>query len=256
MTELVSVRDLHKTFRERGSKRTVDAVRGVSFDLQRGGSLGLVGESGSGKTTTARIVVGLESATSGEVTVGGVELHHLKAKPSRGFYAQVQMIFQDPYLSLSPRMTVAEAVGYSLRIRGVGKVERDEHVREAFSRVGLPVAVSSRYPHELSTGQRQRVGIARAIISAPALVVADEPVSALDVSLRTQILNLLVDLQEQLGIAYLFISHDLATVAYLCDRVVVMERGVVVESGDTADVLAAPQHPYTQTLVRAAGLDT
>ncbi len=254
MTSLVHVHELRKTFHDRGSKRLVEAVRGISFDLSAGQSLGIVGESGSGKTTTARIVVGLEKATAGEVTVAGTDLHAEKGSPPREFYSQVQMIFQDPYLSLSSRMKISDAVGYSLKVRGVGAEERDVRVREAFARVGLPAAVGARYPHQLSTGQRQRVGIARAIISEPSLVVADEPVSALDVSLRTQILNLLVDLQEQIGMAYLFISHDLATVAYLCERVIVMERGVVVEEGDTASVLEAPQHLYTQALVRAAGL--
>jgi peptide/nickel transport system ATP-binding protein len=254
MTNLVHVHDLRKTFRDRGSKRVVEAVRGVSFDLARGQSLGIVGESGSGKTTTARIVVGLEKATAGEVTVVGTDLQAEKGAPPREFYSQVQMIFQDPYLSLSSRMKISDAVGYSLKVRGIGSEERDVRVREAFARVGLPSAVGTRYPHQLSTGQRQRVGIARAIISEPALVVADEPVSALDVSLRTQILNLLVDLQEEIGMAYLFISHDLATVAYLCERVIVMERGVVVEEGDTSSVLASPEHAYTQALVKAAGL--
>lgn len=254
MSALVSVRDLRKTFHRRRSRQTVEAVRGISFDLQRGESLGLVGESGSGKTTTARIVVGLERATAGEVNVAGFELHEARRTPPRDFYAQVQMIFQDPYLSLSPRMTVGQAIGYALKVRGVARAERERSVREALAQVGLPSVVASRYPHELSTGQRQRVGIARSIISQPALVVADEPVSSLDVSLQTQILNLLVDLQEQTGIACLFISHDLAVVAYLCERVIVMKHGLAVEAGATSEVLANPKHEYTQALVKAAGI--
>jgi ABC-type glutathione transport system ATPase component len=254
MTPLVRVRDLRKTFHKQGSRQTVEAVRGVSFDLAPGESLGLVGESGSGKTTTARIVVGLERPSAGEVTVGGFDLHRPGATPPRDFYARVQMIFQDPYLSLSPRMTVGSAVGYALKVRGVAKPERQRLVREAFAQVGLPSPVATRYPHELSTGQRQRVGIARAIISKPELVVADEPVSSLDVSLQTQILNLLVDLQEETGIACLFISHDLAVVAYLCERVIVMRHGVAVEEGPAGKVLAEPKHEYTQALLAAAGI--
>jgi ABC-type oligopeptide transport system ATPase subunit len=254
MSALVEVRDLHKTFHKRGSRTAVEAVRGVSFDVAKGRSLGLVGESGSGKTTTARIVVGLETLTSGSVNVCGHDLAEAAGAPSRELYASVQMIFQDPYLSLSPRMTIGDAIGYSLKTRGVPRTERDARVRDSLARVGLPTIIAQRYPHELSTGQRQRVGIARAIISQPALVVADEPVSSLDVSLQTQILNLLVDLQQQTGIACLFISHDLAVVAYLCEEVVVMKEGVVVEQGVTAQVLANPQHEYTQALVKAAGL--
>lgn len=254
--EVIHVHDLRKTFYEGDADRKVEAVRELSFDLEKGQSLGLVGESGSGKTTTARIVLGLEKPTAGEVRVVGFDLHDVKNNPPRDFYANVQMIFQDPYLSLSPRMRVFDAIGYSLKVRHVGKPELERRVREALARVGLPAAVGARYPHELSTGQRQRIGIARAIISEPVLIVADEPVSSLDVSLRTQILNLLADLQDQMGIAYLFISHDLSTVTYLCDEVIVLEKGIAVEAGPTSQVLAQPQHDYTRALIKAAGLES
>jgi ABC-type glutathione transport system ATPase component len=252
---IVRVRDLEKTFRARGRRGTAThAVRGVSFDVRPGQSVGLVGESGSGKTTTARIVCGIETATAGEVVVGG---HTMTAerRPPRSFYDGVQMIFQDPYLSLSPRMMIRDAVGYALKVRGVGKAEREARVRRALARVGLPSAALDRYPHQLSTGQRQRVGIARAIVAEPKLIVADEPVSSLDVSLQTQIMNLLVDIQEETGVSYLFISHDLAVVGYLCDRVLVMQGGEILEEGETGQLLAHPETPYARLLIEAAGLD-
>lgn len=255
MTDLIRVSDLRKTFHTGGLRpHTVEAVRGISFALPVGKSLGLVGESGSGKTTTARICCGLERPTAGEVHVAGYGLGTLTRHPPREFFAKVQMIFQDPYLSLSPRMLVGEAVGYSLRVRHVPAREREERVRAALSRVGLPGAVRDRYPHQLSTGQRQRVGIARAIVSEPELIVADEPVSSLDVSLQTQILNLLVDIQQETGVSYLFISHDLAVVGYLCDQVIVMQNGAVVEEGTAAEVLEQPRTEYTRLLVEAAGI--
>jgi ABC-type oligopeptide transport system ATPase subunit len=254
--EIVRVDDLCKVFHARGRRgREVQAVRGVSFALRAGSSMGLVGESGSGKTTTARIICGLETATSGTVRVGEYDMHELEGPPPRVFFDDVQMIFQDPYMSLSPRMTIAEAVGYSLRVRNVPRAKREERVRTAIQRVGLPSAVLKRYPHQLSTGQRQRVGIARAIVLEPRLIVADEPVSSLDVSLQTQILNLLVDIQEQTHVSYLFISHDLAVVGYLCDDVVVMKDGVVVERGATSSLLASPETDYTRKLITASGLD-
>jgi ABC-type glutathione transport system ATPase component len=254
VSDILTVRDLRKTYPGRGFRaEPTEAVRGISFTLPYGTSLGIVGESGSGKTTTARIVCGLERATSGKVLVAGRDLSDGNPPP-RGFYGEVQMVFQDPYLSLSPRMTVRKAVGYALKVQGVRRAEREQRVQAAISRVGLPVRLLDRYPHQLSTGQRQRVGIARAIIGEPKLVIADEPVSSLDVSLQTQILNLLVDIQEQTGISYLFISHDLAVVAYLCERVQVMQNGMIVEGGDPQDVLSAPKTPYARLLVEAAGI--
>jgi peptide/nickel transport system ATP-binding protein len=255
MTELVRVENLTKEFPGAFGRPPVHAVAGVSFTVGRGESVGLVGESGSGKTTTGRIVCGIETATAGTVHVAGLDLHELTKVP-RDFYRDVQMVFQDPYLSLNPRMTVGDSVGYTLRVRGVPKAEQRERVRSAIARVGLAPGAVDRYPHQLSTGQRQRVGIARAVISEPKLIVADEPVSSLDVSLQTQILNLLLDIQDELGVSYLFISHDLGVVSYLCDRVLVMKDGVVVEEGDAAEVFARPKTAYARLLVEAADVTT
>jgi peptide/nickel transport system ATP-binding protein len=255
LSDIVVVEDLHKVFPGRGFRaKPVDAVRGLSFCLSAGKSLGLVGESGSGKTTTARIVCGLETATSGAVLVAGFDLQAVRWPP-RSFYAQVQLIFQDPYLSLNPRMSVGQSVEYSLKIRGIGASERRIRARETFGRVGLPATVMDRYPHQLSTGQRQRVGIARALTADPRLIVADEPVSSIDVSLQTQILNLLVDIQEETHVSYLFISHDLAVVGYLCDHVIVMKEGEEVEQGASTQVLTAPTSEYGRLLLEAAGLE-
>lgn len=254
MNEIAVVRDLWKVFESRGfgNRHSVEAVRGVSFSVRKGQSLGLVGESGSGKTTTARIICGLERATSGHVQVAGHDLG--QGTVDRSFYGDVQMIFQDPYLSLNPRMTVARSVAYPLKLRGVPKDERHRKVADVLQQVGLPLQIANRFPHQLSTGQRQRVGIARAIVTDPALVIADEPVSSLDVSLQTQILNLLADIQEERQISYLFISHDLAAVGYLCEHVVVMKDGVLVEEGPTERILTHPETEYGRLLVEAAGL--
>lgn len=252
---IVEVSDLTKIFSHPGIRKTANyAVKNLSFAVGEGESLGLVGESGSGKTTTGRIVCGLEQATSGQVRVAGFDLTGSPRVPVR-LYESVQMVFQDPYLSLNPRMTVADSIGYSLRVKHLETSARNDRVREALSQVGLGSAVAGRFPHELSTGQRQRVGIARAIISRPRLIVADEPVSSLDVSLQAQILNLLADIQRELGVSYLFVSHDLAAVRYLCDRVVVMRDGQCVEQGPVDVVMHRPQSEYTVRLIEAAGLE-
>jgi peptide/nickel transport system ATP-binding protein len=254
MTPLVDVVDLRKSFARRGLRRLpLEAVAGVSFAIEPGESVGLVGASGSGKTTIAKIVCGLERPTSGQVSVAGFDLSEGNPPPRR-FYRDVQMIFQDPYLSLSPRMTIRRAVGYALSVQRVPRAEIEQRVRAAMSRVGLPTGVLDRYPHQLSTGQRQRVGIARALIARPSLIVADEPVSSVDVSLQTQILNLLADIQRDTGVAFLFISHDLAVVGYLCERVLVMQNGQVIEQGTSDEVLTRPQTEYTRLLVEAAGI--
>jgi ABC-type oligopeptide transport system ATPase subunit len=247
---LVEVKNLHKVFNT--PHGAVTAVRDLSFEMHASTCLGLVGESGSGKSTTARMVVGLERPTSGTVRVAGTEPYRDFGRAS--LYRVVQMVFQDPYLSLSPRMAVGDAVGYSLRIHGVSSAERQRRVREVFDQVGLPRAAATRYPHQLSTGQRQRVGIARALIVRPSLIVADEPLSSVDVSLQSQILNLLVDIQQETRVAYLVISHDLAVVGQLCDEIIVMQSGDVIERGPAEALLAAPRSTYTEKLVAAAGL--
>jgi peptide/nickel transport system ATP-binding protein len=253
---LISVKALRRVFSTRGFRPTHKvAVDDLSFELHPGESLGLVGESGSGKSTTARIVCGLDSPTSGTVSVAGYDLSG-EQRPPRAFYDDVQLIFQDPYLSLNPRMTVADSVGYRLRVKGVSEAERRQRVQTSLSTVGLPLAIANRYPHQLSTGQRQRVGIARAILGNPKIIVADEPVSSLDVSLQAQVLNLLIDIQEQTNVAYLFISHDLSAVGYLCNRMIVMQAGHEVEAGDTQQILETPRREYTRLLVAAAELGT
>jgi peptide/nickel transport system ATP-binding protein len=251
MTDLVSVRDLSKTFGGRGGKE-VNAVVDVSLSLRAGETLGIVGESGSGKTTIGRIICGLERPTSGHVTVAGFDMTQFRHGPDRRFYDSVQMMFQDPYQSLNPRMSVGEALAYPLKIRGIRRGERDQRVLSMLARVGLPSAAALQLPHQMSTGQRQRDSIARALMPNPALIVADEPVSSLDVSLQAQILNLIVDLQQETGVAILFISHDLAVVAYICPAVIVMRQGEVVEAGESRSVLDAPQNAYTRALVSAA----
>jgi ABC-type glutathione transport system ATPase component len=227
----------------------VDALRGVSLAVQAGRSLGIVGESGSGKSTLARLAMALEPPSSGEVHFMGRDLHRLGAHALREARRDFQMVFQDPYGSLDPRQKVGRIVAEPLPDGGAA--EREQRVAESLDAVGLRASDAEKYPHEFSGGQRQRIAIARALITRPKLIVADEPVSALDVSVQAQVLNLLMDLQQQFGVTYLLISHDLAVVDYVCDEVVVMHQGLVVERGASADVLQVPQHPYTQRLIAA-----
>jgi ABC-type oligopeptide transport system ATPase subunit len=248
---LVEARELHKVFHAAHGR--VVAVRQVSFSITTAMCVGLVGESGSGKTTTARMVVGLERPTSGHLRVDGMDPYGGSRRHAR-LSRSVTMIFQDPYQSLSPRMLTGRAVEYPLLIQGTPSDERTRRVHEVFDQVGLPRAAASRYPHQLSTGQRQRVGIARALITRPRLIVADEPLSSVDVSLQSQILNLLADIQRETHVAYLVISHDLAVVGQLCDYILVMQAGQVIEEGPAAGLLAAPRSEYTAKLVAAAGL--
>ena len=230
----------------------VQALDGVSFTVQAGRSLGLVGESGSGKSTLARLVMALEPPTAGRVLLDGQDLHTLDAAALRRARAQLQMVFQDPYGSLDPRRTVLQTVAEPLAVlHGASRAEQRERAIEALDAVGLREADLVKVPHEFSGGQRQRIAIARALITRPKLIVADEPVSALDVSVQAQVLNLMQDLQDRFGVTYLFISHDLAVVDLVCDEFLVLQHGRVVEQGHPDDLFRRPQHPYTQRLLAA-----
>jgi peptide/nickel transport system ATP-binding protein len=227
----------------------VEALRGVSFEVHAGHSLGVVGESGSGKTTLARLVMALEPPTAGQVRLLGRDLNASNPADLQAARRDLQMVFQDPYGSLDPRQRVARIVAEPLR--NVAAADGRQRVAEALEAVGLRAGDADKYPHEFSGGQRQRIAIARALITRPRLIVADEPVSALDVSVQAQVLNLMADLEQQFGVTYLFISHDLAVVDHLCDEVVVMQAGRIVECGPTEQVLHRPSHAYTRSLLAA-----
>jgi peptide/nickel transport system ATP-binding protein/oligopeptide transport system ATP-binding protein len=251
-TPTPEVRDLVKNFPVRGGggRIVVHAVSGVSFDLNRGKTLGLVGESGSGKSTVGRCVLRLLEATSGTVRFEGVDLLGLSNRDLRRYRKQMQIVFQDPYASLDPRMTVAAIIAEPLKIHRVAG-DNDAKVKELLALVGLNPEHGNRYPHEFSGGQRQRVGIARAIALEPTMLVLDEPVSALDVSIQAGIVNLLEDLQDRLGLTYLIIAHDLSVVRHISDEIAVMYLGKIVEHGPAEQVYEHPQHPYTQALLSA-----
>ena len=230
----------------------VYALNGVDFEIARGRSLGVVGESGCGKSTLARCVMALETLDAGSVSIDGVDLAGLSFEELRKSRRHFQMVFQDPFGSLDPRHTVERIVAEPLdALEKLSRAERRERVGEVLGSVGLTISDAAKYPHEFSGGQRQRIAIARALITRPALIVADEPVSALDVSVQAQVLNLLQDLQDQFGVTYLLISHDLAVVEYVCDEVAVMYLGHIVEFGPTAEASANPVHPYTRALLDA-----
>lgn len=232
-----------------GAKAVVRAVDGVDFEILKGETLGVVGESGCGKSTTARLIMGLIRHDSGELLFDGERIGG-RALPLRDFRAQAQMVFQDSYSSLNPRMTIEASIAFGPQVHGIPKRQAIERARSLLARVGLePARFAARYPHELSGGQRQRVNIARALALEPRLVVLDEAVSALDKSVEAQVLNLLMELKQEFNLTYLFISHDLNVVRFICDRVAVMYLGQVVEIGPADTVLAAPVHPYTAALL-------
>nr|WP_239000746.1 oligopeptide/dipeptide ABC transporter ATP-binding protein [Jiangella asiatica] len=253
---MLQVRSARKTFESRGivglgRGESIQAVRDVSFDLAEGETMALVGESGCGKTTLARMVVGLETPTSGSITFEGRDLSTLRPAQVRQVRRRIQMVFQDPYASLNPYHTVERIVSEPWRAfpDAVAKADRPARIREILRLVGLDDRFAERFPHQLSGGQRQRVGIARALAVEPRLIVCDEPVASLDVSVQAQIVNLLRDLQDRLGVAYLFITHDLRLVSHIADRVGVMYLGKLVESGATEDIYDRATHPYTQALL-------
>ncbi len=264
MTEpLVKVQNLRKLFPVgRGMFRKtsdfVHAVDDVSFEIRPGETLGLVGESGCGKTTTGRMLVKLDDPTEGRIIMSDngskLDVENLQRDEARDFRSKVQMIFQDPYESMNPRRTVYDTVAEPLAVQRIGTLsEREERVADLLDTVGLTPASSFlfRYPHELSGGQRQRVAIARALVLDPSFVVADEPTSMLDVSIRISIMELMLDLAKEFGVSYLYITHDLAVARYMCDRIAVMYLGKIVEIGDTEQVLSQPKHPYTRALLSA-----
>jgi len=258
-TPLVEVQDLKKHFpvtrglilqRRVGLVRAVD---GVSFTIQRGETLGMVGESGCGKTTVGRTMLGLYPATSGRVVIDGDDILHARGRDMLNIRRKAQIIFQDPYASLNPRWTVSSIVTEPMRVHKLfsSDRERTERARKLMALVGLNPNLINRFPHEFSGGQRQRIGIARALASDPSFIVCDEPISALDVSIQAQVVNLLEELQDQFGLTYLFIAHDLSMVRHICDRVAVLYLGVMVELADRHELYEHPLHPYTQALLSA-----
>lgn len=249
--KLVEVKNLKKYFNV-GPHATLKAVDDVSFFIRKGETLGLVGESGCGKTTTGRTVISMYPATDGEVLFNGVNVHKMHKKERLGFTKKAQIIFQDPYASLNPRMTVGEIIAEGIDIHGIYKgKQRIDRINELLGLVGLNKEHANRFPHEFSGGQRQRIGIARAFAVEPEFIVCDEPISALDVSIQAQIVNLLINLQREMGLTYLFIAHDLSMVKHISDRVAVMYLGTMVELAASSELYKNPQHPYTKALLSA-----
>jgi len=253
MSSLVEVEDLTVVY---GGRRRGTGSRGlssVSLDVRAGETLGLVGESGSGKTTLGRALLGLVPVTSGTVRFDGEDITHAHRRRRRALSQRIQVVFQNPYLSLNPQRSIVQSVAETLTARSdVGREESRARSIVMLERVGIPAEAADRYPGSFSGGQRQRIAIARALVPEPDLVICDEAVSALDLSIQAQVLNLLVELQDELGLAYLFITHDLAVVRHLCHRVAVLRHGELVESGSTDSVCTSPSHPYTRTLMSSA----
>lgn len=248
---LLIARDLKKYFQV-GKGLTLKAVDGINFHIDEGETLGLVGESGCGKSTVGRTIIGLYEATDGEVIFDGMNLNQLNKDDRKQFTRTAQMIFQDPYASLNPRMTVTDIIGEGIDIHGLYEgEERQKRIYNLLEMVGLNREHASRFPHEFSGGQRQRIGVARALAIEPRFIVCDEPISALDVSIQAQVVNLLEDLQENLGLTYLFIAHDLSMVKHISDRIAVMYLGAIVETAPSAELYDYPLHPYTQALLSA-----
>jgi oligopeptide transport system ATP-binding protein len=256
---LVQVQELKKHFPIRQGLiverviGSVKAVDGITFSIQRGETLGLVGESGCGKTTAGRTILGLYPTTAGKVIISGITLENAKKGQMKSIRRKAQMIFQDPYASLNPRWTVSAIIGEPLRVHNLlaNEKERDERVHDLMMRVGLSPRLINRFPHEFSGGQRQRIGVARALASDPEFIVCDEPISALDVSIQAQVVNLLEELQDEFNLTYLFIAHDLSMVRHICDRVAVMYLGIIVELAERNELYENPLHPYTQALLSA-----
>ncbi|AZS38226.1 Oligopeptide transport ATP-binding protein OppF [Microbacterium lemovicicum] len=253
MNPLLDITDLEVAYPGKGFRaKPFQALKGVSLDIRPGETVGLVGESGSGKTTLGRAVLGLAPVTGGSIRYGGREIGHLSRRERRTLSSEIQVVFQDPYSSLNPSLTIEQILAEPLTARGTAAKTASARVRDLLDRVGLPADAARRLPREFSGGQRQRVAIARALALDPKLIVCDEPVSALDLSTQARVLDLFIEIQERTGVAYLFISHDLAVVRHISHRVAVMYRGELVETGDGDQVTARPEHPYTQRLFLAA----
>ena len=249
---ILEIKNLRKEFTNKTTKKPIVAVDNISLTLERGKTLGIVGESGSGKSTLGRIMLRLVEPTSGEIIFNQQEITNEKPSELRKLRSKMQMIFQDPMASLDPRMSVKELIQEPLDIHNIGtKAERKKAVEDIAEKVGIAKSALEKFPHEFSGGQRQRISIARAVINKPDLIVADEPVSALDVSIQAQILNLLKELRREMNLSFIFISHDLSVVNYFCDEVAVMYLGNIVEYAPTSELFANPKHPYTQALISA-----
>jgi ABC-type glutathione transport system ATPase component len=252
MIPLLATQDLRLRYPGRGLRKPPEVLRGISLEIRQGETLGLVGESGSGKTTIGRAILGLATPTGGTISLDGRDITHLSGADRRSLARDMQVVFQDPYTSLNPVMQIADILAEPLIAQGEKSASAQAIVTRLLDKVGLPADAKDRYPREFSGGQRQRIAIARALALSPRLIVCDEPVSALDLTTQATVLDLLTSIQRETGVAYLFITHDLAVVRHISHRVAVMYRGEIVETGPVADVTSNPQHPYTRNLLLAA----